>query len=76
MWNNLLSNAIKFTDPGENVAIRQKISEEYVEVEVSDSGCGMSKGSIRHIFDKFYHTFNKDTTKSEKNAANQAFSPR
>lgn len=54
VWNNLLSNAIKFTDPGGNVAIRQKISEEYVEVEVSDSGCGMSKESIRHIFDKFY----------------------
>ncbi len=54
MWNNLLSNAIKFTDPGGNVAIRQKISEEYVEVEVLDSGCGMSKESIRHIFDKFY----------------------
>ncbi len=54
VWNNLLSNAIKFTDPGGNVAIRQKISGEYVEVEVSDSGCGMSKESIRHIFDKFY----------------------
>ena len=36
------------------MAIRQKISEEYVEVEVSDSGCGMSNGCIRHIFAKFY----------------------
>lgn len=54
VWNNLFSNAIKFTEPGGSVSIRQTTSADHVEVAVTDTGCGMSRENVRHIFDKFY----------------------
>ena len=30
------------------------INEEYVEISVSDSGCGIEKDQIHHIFERFY----------------------
>ena len=54
VWNNLFSNAFKFTDSGGTVSLRLSSLEEMVQVQVSDTGCGMSPDVGAHIFEKFY----------------------
>ena len=54
VWTNLLSNAVKFTPAGGTVTLTQRTENGHVLVTVTDSGCGMTPGTIAHIFDKFY----------------------
>ncbi|MBQ4266441.1 MAG: HAMP domain-containing histidine kinase [Clostridia bacterium] len=54
VFNNLIANAIKFTEPGGRVVLRQEKEGGDVIVTVSDTGCGMSEETVKHIFDKFY----------------------
>ena len=54
VWSNLLGNAIKFSNDGGVIAVKLTKQKEYVTVEVSDHGVGMSEETLRHIYDKFY----------------------
>lgn len=52
---NLLQNAIHHTPPDGSVAIRAScLDEETVEVEVADTGTGISAEDRAHVFEPFY----------------------
>ncbi|MDD5773892.1 MAG: PAS domain S-box protein [bacterium] len=51
--NNLLDNAIKFTEKG-NISVSSRLNGEMIEIEVKDTGCGVSEKDIKKVFDKFY----------------------
>ena len=51
MLNTLADNARKFTDKGGTVTISATQEANYVEVSVSDTGCGMSAEALAHVFD-------------------------
>ena len=54
VWNNLFSNAVKFTEPGGTITLTEKTYENEIHVSVTDTGCGMSEETKKHIFEKFY----------------------
>lgn len=54
VWQNLLSNAIKFSDFGSSIILTQFQTDDFISVSVTDTGCGMSEKTKKHIFDKFY----------------------
>mgnify|MGYP000136286002 FL=1 len=52
--NNLVNNAIKFTSEG-NIRIGYRpAASGYVNIFVEDTGTGMSREVLEHIFDRFY----------------------
>lgn len=54
VWNNLFSNAIKFTESGGRISLKLRTEGSDAVVEVSDTGCGISRQVGEHIFEKFY----------------------
>ena len=54
VWNNLISNAVKFTSEGGTIGLSLIADEKAVVVSVSDTGCGISAETGKHIFEKFY----------------------
>ena len=52
VWN-LLANAVKFTPEGGHIAVSMRRVSETVEIEVSDSGMGIRRDFLPHIFDRF-----------------------
>jgi PAS domain S-box-containing protein len=60
VWN-LLSNAIKFTPRGGRVQVRLERVNSHVEVAVSDTGSGIPREFLPHVFDRFRQADQKTT---------------
>ncbi len=53
---NLIDNAIKFCDDNGYIEFVAEKNKDYVNVHVKNSGKGLSKDEINHVFDRFYKT--------------------
>lgn len=58
--SNLTENAIKYTPKGD-VVIDVKGDDEHVIVSIKDSGIGIPREDISHLFQKFYRVDNSQT---------------
>ncbi|HKV59552.1 MAG TPA: histidine kinase dimerization/phospho-acceptor domain-containing protein, partial [Ktedonobacteraceae bacterium] len=68
MWEkivlNLLSNAFKFTLNGQ-ISITQRLTGDYVELAVQDTGTGIAGEELPHIFERFYRVHNNEARTQE-----------
>jgi PAS domain S-box-containing protein len=52
IWN-LLSNAIKFTPSGGTIEVRLSVIPPVAQIQIIDTGCGISAEFLPHVFDRF-----------------------
>ncbi|MGK0367323.1 MAG: signal transduction histidine kinase [Thermoproteota archaeon] len=63
--NNVISNAIKFSNSNSKVDIHLSQLNDEIHLKIKDYGIGISKESIKHIFDE-YSTVGREGTAGEK----------
>lgn len=51
---NLVDNALKFSDPGQTVNVEVEKTSDEVIIKVVDKGCGIPRGHLTRIFERFY----------------------
>jgi signal transduction histidine kinase/CheY-like chemotaxis protein len=54
IFNNLLVNAVKFTPPGGSIRVKATVSDHEVQVNVEDTGIGITTAELERVFDLFY----------------------
>ena len=58
---NIVSNAVKYTPEGGDVRITTSVTGGFVNLVFQDSGIGIPKEDLPHIFDRFYRVKGKAT---------------
>jgi heavy metal sensor kinase len=54
VFYNVLDNAIKYTPRGGRITVRGRAVDDRVEIEIEDTGSGISPQHTPHVFKRFY----------------------
>lgn len=60
-----LDNGVKFTPPGGRVTVSTRPKKKYALIDVGDTGVGIAKEDLPHIFDRFFRV---DKSRSKNGA--------
>ncbi len=58
LYCNLLLNAVKYTPPEGHILLTVRNRQDHILTEISDSGIGIPKEELSHVFDEFYRASN------------------
>ncbi|MCR8666187.1 response regulator [Aestuariibaculum sp. M13] len=56
IFNNLLSNAFKYTPDNGEIYVSLVYDEDSFEIKVRDTGYGISKTELEHVFERYYQS--------------------
>lgn len=59
--SNIIGNALKFTPEGGEIHVLMSFKKDDVIISIHDSGYGMSKDQLNHVFDRYWQV--KETSK-------------
>lgn len=54
MLLNLAANALRYTDEGGKIGIRFKVHGDKIKIVIEDTGIGIPRASLAHVFERFY----------------------
>jgi len=63
LFTNLINNAVKYNRENGSVTIEGEVEGGFVRYDVKDTGIGIAKDQISHIFDDFYRADDERTKK-------------
>ncbi|MHC4186413.1 MAG: ATP-binding protein [Planctomycetota bacterium] len=65
MITNLLFNAVKYTPENKSVHLEAKSYDDFVQIDISDTGIGIPADEVAHVFDEFFRASNAKKTEKD-----------
>ncbi|MDC0177485.1 response regulator [Polaribacter sp.] len=76
IFNNILSNSFKYTKPEDTIRLEFKSDEKDLTVVIKDTGKGIDKIDLEHVFERFYQSHNNQNVHKAGSGIGLAFTKR